>query len=74
MKCPVCKNDNLIDGTTTVTLEHGDAVFIFRKVPAKICDNCHDAFISDEQSRKLFATMKAELKKGAKLEVLDYAV
>ncbi len=73
MKCPICKNNNLIDGTTTLTLEQNDAVFVFKKVPARVCDNCYEAFVSEKQSRKAFDIMKSELKKGAQLEVLNYA-
>ncbi len=73
MQCPVCKNKSLVDGTTTLTLEQDDAVFVVRQVPARVCDNCGEAFVSEEVSRQVFDVVTTERKKGLKIEVLNYA-
>ena len=40
MSCVVCRQGELQEGTSTVTLEQGEMVLVFRKVPALVCEVC----------------------------------
>jgi YgiT-type zinc finger domain-containing protein len=46
MKCVVCKLGESREGHTTVTLERDGAAHVVRKVPAQVCDNCGEAYVT----------------------------
>ncbi len=68
--CPVCKNGVLKTGTATVTLERGEALIIFKKVPADVCDNCGAYFLDEQRSEGLFKRATDALNKGTELEIM----
>ena len=61
-------------GTATVTLERGDALIIFKKVPADVCDNCGAYFVGQQQSEELFTKAADAFDKGAELEIMKLSV
>ncbi|MBW8003720.1 MAG: type II toxin-antitoxin system MqsA family antitoxin [Planctomycetes bacterium] len=73
MTCPICKHGKMDKGFTTLVFEAGNSTIIVKKVPADVCDNCHESFIPEEISRKVLKTVDNEVKKGVELEVLHYA-
>ena len=72
--CPVCKNGMLKKGTTTVTVERGETLVIFKKVPADICDNWGAYFPDDTTSEDLFKRATDALNKGTELEIMKLTV
>jgi YgiT-type zinc finger domain-containing protein len=48
MKCVICKNGETSQGTTTVILNRGETAVIFKQVPADVCDNCGEYYLSAE--------------------------
>lgn len=68
--CPVCKNGTLREGTTTVTLERGETLVIFKKVPADVCDNCGAYFLNEKTSKDLFKKATEAVNKGTELEIM----
>ena len=46
MKCVVCKQAETRPGVTTVTFERGDSTFVVREVPAQVCPNCGEDYVS----------------------------
>ena len=53
MKCVICKQGETEPGHTTVTLERDRAVLVFRNVPAEVCANCGEAYVSEEVTAQL---------------------
>lgn len=53
MTCPICGQDALAPGTTTFTTDATGTVVVVRGVPAQICANCGEAFISDDVAAEL---------------------
>jgi len=53
MKCVVCRHGETHEGRTTVTLEKDGGALVIRKVPAEVCENCGEAYISAEVTRSL---------------------
>ncbi len=53
MKCVICKQGETQPGHTTVTLERDRAVLVFRNVPAEVCANCGEAYISEKITAQL---------------------
>ena len=53
MKCVICKQGETQPGHTTVTLERDRTVLVFRNVPAEVCANCGEAYVSEEVTAQL---------------------
>lgn len=73
MKCAICRNGRTEKGSTTVTLEQGHTTLVFQHVPAEICNNCGEEYLSAEVNRVLLGHARKETAKGVTLEVLRYA-
>jgi YgiT-type zinc finger domain-containing protein len=73
MKCAICKNGNTEEGITTIVLEQNDLTLVFKNVPAKICNNCGEEYISADVNRAVLQHAREEKKRGVKLELLDFA-
>jgi YgiT-type zinc finger domain-containing protein len=72
MKCVICKNGETQDKTTTVTLESKGKTFVFKEVPARICQNCGEQYVEDIISRRLFDLMKSSEKIGTELNISKF--
>ncbi len=73
MKCSICRNGNTENGFTSVILEQNNTTLVFKKVPAKICDNCGEEYISSEVNKKLLSHARDEINRGITLELLEFA-
>ena len=73
MKCAICRNGKTEDGYATVVLERNETTLVFRHVPAKICDNCGEEYISSDVNRTLLQHARAEVNRGITLELLNFA-
>ncbi|MFA5480746.1 MAG: type II toxin-antitoxin system MqsA family antitoxin [Candidatus Muiribacteriota bacterium] len=72
MKCSICKTGCLEAGFTTVVLNKNDAILIFKDVPADICDNCGEYYLSEEISKNIYDKAEKALKNGAEVEIIRY--
>jgi len=73
MKCGVCKHGETHEGRTTVTLERAGGALVIRNVPAEVCENCGEAYISAELTRRLLKSARETLRAGVELDVREYA-
>ncbi len=73
MKCSICRNGHTENGFTSVILEQNNTTLVFKKVPAKICDNCGEEYISSEVNKKLLSHARDEINRGITLELLKFA-
>ena len=73
MKCAICRNGNTGDGFATVLLERDETTLIFKQVPAKVCNNCGEEYLSSEVNDALLRRAEEALRRGATLEMLDFA-
>ncbi len=73
MKCVVCKLGKTRPGFTTVTLERDGAALVVRKVPAQICDNCGEAYVSAEVTRRLLQSAREALRPGVEVDIREFA-
>ena len=72
MKCVVCKMGETRPGLTTVTLEREGAALVVRKVPAQVCDNCGEAYVSAEATRSLLQSARETLRAGVEVDVREF--
>ena len=72
MKCVICKYGETKLGTMTATLSRSDTTVVVKEVPAEICDNCGEEYLSQEMSSYLFKTAEAAIKSGIQVDVRKY--
>ena len=73
MKCLICKQGETHDGFATVTLERGRTTVIIKEVPADVCENCGEYYLSDEVTGKIEEVAEQAVRHGAEIEVVRYA-
>lgn len=73
MKCIICKKGETRRGTSTVTLERDEATLVVKLVPARICDNCGEAYVDEKTAGRLLKTAEAAARAGVHVDIRDYA-
>ena len=73
MSCQICRHGELSPGKTIVTLQQGDTTVILKGVPAEICDDCGEYYLSDDIADRVLALAEQAVQKGAEVEILRFA-
>jgi YgiT-type zinc finger domain-containing protein len=73
MKCAICKNGITVPGKVTVVLERDKSTLVFKDVPAEICENCGEEYISSDTNKHLLEKADNAISRGVDLELLKYA-
>lgn len=72
MKCVICRIGETSAGETTVTLERGGLTLVVKRVPARVCANCGEAYVDEAAAIHLLATAEEAAGAGVTVEVRDY--
>ena len=73
MRCVICKNGATAAGKITVMLDRNGTTLVFKDVPADICENCGEEYVSSEVSAEILRRAQEAARKGVDLELLSYA-
>lgn len=73
MKCVICKQGETHPGEVTVALQRGDTTVIFKNVPAEICENCSEYYLSEDVTEQVLSRAEDAVKSGAEVEILRFA-
>ena len=73
MKCVLCKTGDMQPGVATVTLERNQTVVVIKGVPAEVCQNCGEYYLSQAVSEKIYLQAEDAVSRNAEVEVLRYA-
>jgi YgiT-type zinc finger domain-containing protein len=73
MKCAICRHGTTSEGYTTIVLERDQTTVVFKKVPAQICDNCGEEYVSAAVNTALLRQAEEEWERGIILEMLNFA-
>ncbi|MEH2027219.1 type II toxin-antitoxin system MqsA family antitoxin [Nostoc sp.] len=73
MKCVICQHGVTKAGLVTVTLERDQCIIVLKKVPAEICDNCGEYYLSDAVTEQVLKKAESAINNGAELEIIRYA-
>jgi len=73
MKCVVCKTGELSPGMTTVTLQRDATTVVIKVVPADICDNCGESYLTDEISGHVMTQAEEAAKHNVEIEIVRFA-
>lgn len=72
MKCVICKHGETNPGEVTVTLERDRSMLIFRRVPARVCENCGEQYVDADTTANLLSEAERAAKAGVEIEVRAY--
>lgn len=72
MKCVICKNGQTINQNVTVTMEQNGKTFVYKDVPARVCENCGEEYLEEETSKRLLGLAKEAAKSGSELTISRY--
>jgi hypothetical protein len=56
-----------------VTLRRGETTVLIKGVPAEVCDNCDEYYLSDSVTGQVLELAEDAVKKGAEVEILRFA-
>jgi YgiT-type zinc finger domain-containing protein len=73
MYCVICKQGQTNSGRVTVTLQRGESTIVFRDVPADVCVNCGEYYLSEETTEKLLERAERAVQNGAMVEIQKFA-
>jgi len=73
MKCAICGHGRTHPGTTTVTFEKSGTTLVIKNVPAEICDNCGERYMSEKVTGQLLSEARAAVEAGVELAVRSFA-
>jgi YgiT-type zinc finger domain-containing protein len=73
MTCVICKHGRTADGKVTVTLERGGSVIVVKDVPAEVCENCGEYYLSEATTGKIQGMAEQAIRQGVVVEILRYA-
>jgi YgiT-type zinc finger domain-containing protein len=72
MKCIVCKHSNTQPGKMTATFERADTTIVIKEIPADVCDNCGEQYLSQAISAQLLKQAEDAVKAGIQIDVRKY--
>lgn len=72
MECVICKNGKTRSGFVTVTLERDNCIVILKQVPADICQNCGEYYLSESVTAEVLQKAEDAVNKGAEVEIIRY--
>ena len=73
MSCTICHQAEPQPGATTVTLERMGAIFVMKDVPALVCPNCGEEYVSEQVSARVLELAEQAFDEGVTLDVRHYA-
>ena len=73
MNCVICRNGKTQPGHVTVTVQRGETTVILKRVPADVCDNCGEYYLSSEVAAQVFEKAESAVQSGAEVEILRFA-
>ncbi|EDX77216.1 hypothetical protein MC7420_353 [Coleofasciculus chthonoplastes PCC 7420] len=56
----------------TVTLQRNECIVILKGVPADVCDNCGEYYLSDTVTEQVLQRAEIAINNGAEVEILRY--
>jgi YgiT-type zinc finger domain-containing protein len=72
MICLICRQAEIVDGFTSITLEREEFRLMVNRVPAHICPECGEAIVDEEIAVELIRTAEDLFLQGVREEVREY--
>ena len=68
MKCVICKHGVTQAGTSTVTLTRDELTLVVKNVPAQVCQNCGEEYVTAQ----LLKVAEEAAQAGVQVDVREY--
>jgi YgiT-type zinc finger domain-containing protein len=72
MECVICKNGKTEQGVVTFSLERKGVIIVFKNVPALVCQNCGDFYLTEETTTMLLERANKTVEKGVEFEIINF--
>lgn len=73
MNCVICKLGETSEGRVTVTLTRNELTIVIKHVPAQVCENCDEYYLSDDITDKVLKLAELSAARNAEVEILRFA-
>jgi YgiT-type zinc finger domain-containing protein len=73
MQCVLCKHETTHPGNVTVTLERDNCIIIVKDVPADICENCEEYYLSQMTTAAVLTRAEQSIDHQSEVEILRFA-
>ena len=73
MRCILCKQGETDSRWVTVTLERGNTLVIIKQVPADVCEDCGEYYLSEDGTALVLEKAEEAVSKGTEAEILRFA-
>lgn len=72
MKCLICRQAEIVDGFTSVTLERDEIKLVVNNVPACVCPCCGEAYVGEDVAVRLLQRAEQMIEVGEHEEIWNY--
>jgi YgiT-type zinc finger domain-containing protein len=72
MTCVICKYGTTRLATATVTLERGGSTLVFKDVPAQVCENCGEEYVSENIIASVLAQAEQAIDQGIEMDIRHF--
>ncbi len=73
MTCALCRFGTTSPGLVTVTLQRRDTTVILKGVPADVCENCGEYYLSEGVATQVLAQAEDAVRNGAEVQIARFA-
>ena len=67
-----CRQGGTRPDTATVAQEREGSMVVIKQVPAMVCENCGEFYLSDDSSAKILTLAEEAVHRGAEVEILRF--
>ena len=72
MKCVICEHGDTEVGNTTIAIEKKGVTVVIKQVPAKVCQNCSEAYVEEATAENVLKLIQEAVRAGVQLEIRTY--
>ena len=72
MICLICRQAEIVDGFTSITLEREEFRLLVNHVPAHICPKCGEAIVDEDVAVQLISKAEDSFEQGVREDVREY--
>ena len=72
MICLICRQADIVDGFTSITLEREEFRLLINHVPAHICPSCGEAIVDEDVAIQLISEAEDSFEQGMREDVREY--
>ena len=73
MDCVICKHGETRPGGAALTLTRGGSVVVVKGVPADLCENCGEHYLTSGIAASVLDLAEEAVKRGKEVEVVRFA-